>query len=901
MGAPKIEFKTLTEPELLLDILREAMLFEKADDEFILNAIKLMQEKFYKAGEPVFLEKESSKRVYFVIDGSVEVVKYNEKIKQMMRIKTFVKGENLSEFSVLNNTSHSTSCFALEDTLLLVLHERDFKKLLYSNPNLATNLVKKLAFLNQQVTRKSNYIEYFKPSMFEYNNEFKHWFQPRNIKKYSVIPISIDSDSICVALKNPDDKSFYNAIDDYYPKHKLQVFLISEKDFEIYAQYLQHLYNGRSVPQPLVDKNTDTNVTANSVLDLLKLSSLYSKMDTSILKQIAPYFKQVKVPKDHDIFTEGSASEKFYLIHKGSVELVKRIDNSRETIITQLGANDSFSEISLITGTKHSLTARASESTSLVFLEKKIFEKLIQQPVFAVSLASILANRLQTINRRSSIKKVNDINLSELEPSNLIPFSVVRNHKVIPIKHEGSKVTLGIVNPDDEEVYITINRYLKNYWIEFVDITEAAFSDAIRILDIGHKEKNSDYQSKHIKINKRDVKEFTYELVKSAINNRASDIHFEPEETEMIIRLRIDGELRELHERVTKEFSAQIVNYIKIQSDMDISEKRLPQDGQSEFVYSEKEAVFARVSSVPTNFGEKLVLRLIKKGGSVRPLNALAPDRKTISFLKEMTRFRQGLFVVTGPTGSGKSTTLYSVLNEMNSIKKNIVSVEDPVELNIKGITQIEVDEASGLEFGIILKNLLRQDPDIIMVGEIRDEESAKIAFEAALTGHLVLTTLHTNSTLNVVPRLKDLGVDSTTIASGLVGVLAQRLIPTICPHCKFTREITPTERAQLLNFNPPERIPETLVDSSGCEKCHDSGILDRIPVFEYWRKSKDVQNAIQCGSQNEKITQTILDNGFRSLEAYGMDMVINGLTKIEYVEEYLYGICDLPGQKVSK
>lgn len=893
MGAPKIETRTKEESKKLLEILKNSLVFEKVDEEVLSYALSRTDELFFKTGEPIFLEKEASNKIYFVVEGSVEVVKYNEKIKQIFRIKVFNTGDHLSEFSVLTKSNHSTSCFALEDTILLSLNADDFHKLLFKYPKIGEDLVRKLALLNQQVTQQHNYIEYFKPKYFKYHNQFKRYFSLRMIDKLQAIPLSLEEDIVLVATLDPDNVNLYNYLDESFNDYQIKLFSINEEDFKLYREYLQGKYYERSVTLPYAKEVNSSTKTAKNVLELLKMSDLYSKMSKDILQQIAPYFKQVQHQKGDIIFNAGEPSRKFYLIHKGSVELVKKTEDGREHQVVELKANDSFSEISLITGSSHSLIARASENTSIVFLDKNIFDKLLMQPIFNVSLAGILASRLQTLNRRGGVKKKENVEIiSNLLFESPIPEAVIRRNKIVPLEIDGQLFSIGLVNPEDEEVYLNIGRYLSNYRVNIINISEAQFASALKALDKFSKEDHKS-NSKKIHIDQSDVKEFSIKLIHEAYKNRASDVHLEFSEDQMIVRVRIDGEMREIFDSIPHSFGLQIINFIKIQAGLDIAEKRLPQDGQCQFSFSEKENILARVSIVPAKHGEKTVLRLIKKGGTVRPLNALAPDRKTVSFLKEVTRHRQGLFLVTGPTGSGKTTTLYSILNDMNSVRMNIISVEDPVELEIPGVTQIEVKDDIGLTFEDILRNLLRQDPDIIMIGEIRDKKSAQIAFDAALTGHFVMATLHTNSTLNIIPRLRELGIQDTTIAAGLNGVLAQRLLPAVCPECKFMRETHKTEKTTLRKFISKNEVPEKIVDANGCKKCHESGIYDRIPVFEYWKKTRRIQEAIQEGTNNEELNKIIIKNGFRSLEAYGMDMVVNGLTKIEFVEDYLYGITD--------
>lgn len=371
---------------------------------------------------------------------------------------------------------------------------------------------------------------------------------------------------------------------------------------------------------------------------------------------------------------------------------------------------------------------------------------------------------------------------------------------------------------------------------------------------------------------------------------RASDVHIEPLKANIAIRYRIDGELQELNDRLDREFGSAVVNRIKVGCNMDIAEKRIPQDGQLTIKQNEIE-LSARVSCVPTKLGEKMVLRLVKAHESATPLNMLVADRGTVGFLKQVTRHNQGVFLLTGPTGSGKTTSLYSLLNELNTINTNIVTVEDPVELVIPGITQINIFDKIGLSFEQVLRFILRQDPDVIMIGEIRDAQSAQFTFEAAMTGHLVFSTLHTNHSLDIVPRLRELGVSTSSLMSGLIGAMAQRLVGSICSHCKSTRPATPEETEAFTTRAKGITPPRKVAYGVGCERCHGTGYLGRIPVCEYWAATPATREILHRNGSLEEFHKALAGQGFRSLYTFGLQMVLNGLTTIEQLDKQLFGL----------
>ena len=369
--------------------------------------------------------------------------------------------------------------------------------------------------------------------------------------------------------------------------------------------------------------------------------------------------------------------------------------------------------------------------------------------------------------------------------------------------------------------------------------------------------------------------------------NRSSDIHLEPNDDHMSIRYRVDGVLIERDETIPSEYAPEIINRIKVMAEMDISVSKAPQDGQLKMKI-EDEDFLARVSTLPTKKGEKAVLRVIKSNSPVVPLNMLAPDRRTVNILKRIAGARQGLFLVTGPTGSGKSTTLYSLLHEINNVGVNIVTLEDPVEKEIPGLSQVQINKKAGLSFVSALKAFLRQDPDVIMVGEIRDEESARIVTEAAITGHLVLSTMHTNSSLDVANRLEELGVSPVTIAAAMLGTVSQRLLRANCKTCLIERVPNQFEIALFKEFLPQVEPPKLVKEGTGCPRCNNTGYLDRIPVFEIWRNTDKMTHTLAHMDRWENLKTVAKEDGFESLIEFALKMVLSGLTSMDEVKRCL-------------
>lgn len=371
-------------------------------------------------------------------------------------------------------------------------------------------------------------------------------------------------------------------------------------------------------------------------------------------------------------------------------------------------------------------------------------------------------------------------------------------------------------------------------------------------------------------------------IIEQAVNERASDIHIEALEDEVRIRYRIDGAMQEIM-RYPKDLQSAIVARIKIVSGMNISEKRAPQDGRMTLLFNRVEYDL-RVSSLPTTFGEKVVMRIASKSGLNKEKSELGFQEEELKRFDGILKHPHGIILVTGPTGSGKSTTLYTVLNELNGGEVNIITVEDPVEADVDGINQVQVNEKAGLTFASALRSILRQDPDIIMIGEIRDEETASIAVKAAITGHLVVSTLHTNSAASTVTRLEDMGIEPYMVADSVVGIIAQRLVRRICPKCRVEKELTDTDKLRLHlrgDSNPLIYEPS----ENGCAYCNNSGYRGRIGVYEIMPITPALREVISRGGGAEEIQNIALKEGLTTLRLGAAKLVLKGVTSIAEVE----------------
>lgn len=485
----------------------------------------------------------------------------------------------------------------------------------------------------------------------------------------------------------------------------------------------------------------------------------------------------------------------------------------------------------------------------------------------------------------------------------LIPPTVITTKHVLPLEIQDGMLIVAMADPLDINIIDDLQR-ITGRIIKPLVATEEEIAEAFqRTRNIAHsaqeliegfaqEEETTEVEDSQDYLGDAPGVKLANLILEQAITQKASDIHLEPHETKMRVRYRVDGLLRDIME-IPRQLQGDVNSRIKIMAGLDITERRKPQDGRIQMQFGGLE-VDMRVSSLPTVYGEKLVLRLLHKSSHLLELEDFGFTPHNLAKVKQMLRLNQGLILVTGPTGSGKTTTLYGFLNRLNSPEKNIVTVEDPVEYRLDGVNHVQVNPRVGLNFATGLRTVLRQDPDVIMVGEIRDEETAEIAVRSALTGHLVLSTLHTNSAVATVSRLLNMGLESYLLGSTIIGIVAQRLVRSICSDCK---EPVKLEDPLLLNYirSLNLEIPEVVYRGKGCPLCNNTGYRGRSAIGEVLVFNRDMRRAVERGAGEGELLEIALAGGMTTLQQGAISKLAAGITTAEEIIRTVYSV-DMEG-----
>jgi type IV pilus assembly protein PilB len=686
-----------------------------------------------------------------------------------------------------------------------------------------------------------------------------------------------------------------------------------------------------------------TTITeSDPLVGFLKNVSLFADLPEESLAKLGTCLKTTEFPPSETIMREGAPGVSMYVIKDGLVEVRKKDPvTGIDFLVAQLGEGAAVGEMSLLTGKPRSASVTTVDPTSVYTLTRTDFRNLLTQyPEISLGLARILADRLEEANKQVGVEFVSLTKNINFDPKvvGLVPQNILMQHKVVPIAYGNNALTLAMVNPSNLVAFDDVRRYVKGIIIEPRVCTEDEFNKFMiaeypklmnveEEVDEAQKEKDAERRRKDIERKKKEkqdvaaiqqpqqsledleaeilggievqeeeeekpsdmelqsasgdapVVRLANNILALAIKEGASDIHIEPQETGVRLRLRVDGVLR-VQNVLSRKIMLPLISRFKILSRLDISERRLPQDGRISIKIDDR-AIDFRVSTVPAKFGEKIVMRVLDKSASLLPLDKIINHQESMEKVRWMINQPYGIIYVTGPTGSGKTTSLYSSLGEINSPGTNISTAEDPIEYDLEGVNQIQTHKLIGLDFARVLRAFLRQDPDIILVGETRDRETAGIAVEAALTGHLVFTTLHTNDAPGAFTRLEEMGVEPFLMSSSTIGILAQRLARRICTNCK--EEVKPDEATAKYFGYDMNDLPD-FYKGKGCDKCGGTGYKGRVGVYEVLIMNDELRRLVSSGAKSDEVRDCAVKSGMMTLQKYAEFLLKEGLTTVEAV-----------------
>lgn len=490
-----------------------------------------------------------------------------------------------------------------------------------------------------------------------------------------------------------------------------------------------------------------------------------------------------------------------------------------------------------------------------------------------------------------------------VEMAQTLPKNLAKQYQIVPVKVSKGELYIAMSDPLNFYAIEDVKKAVKKKIVPMVS-TSSAIEHAIAILygnegaakaieemkrevaasgdtDFGEESAFVSNQLDDDSVNNAPTIRLVNSIIERAIAERASDIHLEPHEEEMIVRMRVDGVMRDIL-TVPKNLQRSVISRIKVMSSLNITERRIPQDGRFNVRIKGKD-IDLRISTLPTVYGEKIVARLLDKSSGVIDKEQIGLSGEDLKKYEKLIKCHSGVILIVGPTGSGKSTTMNAMIGDLNQPEVNLVTLEDPVEYNIDRVNQVQINEKVGMTFASGLRAILRQDPDIIAVGEIRDGETAEIAMRAAITGHVVLSTIHTNDAVGTIERLKDIGVEPYLISSALKGVISQRLVRRICPSCR--EEYVPSKE-EIESLGQGAKDIKTFYRGKGCPHCFDTGYRGRIAVFEILSINSEVRNMISKGEEREKIEEALKKegSGFVSLKENGIRLIGEGITTAQEV-----------------
>lgn len=683
------------------------------------------------------------------------------------------------------------------------------------------------------------------------------------------------------------------------------------------------------LPQPTIELDTQHEVPAPPTLvDVLASCKLFRTLPDGLLPKLVPHIEVIEAKEGKQVLLQEEEVEGLYLILEGEAAVFARDSQSGlELRQATLQKGDDFGLASCWLGevSPHSVEMLTKGKVGL--LDKRMLRELASMsPMLNKAIIRALARQVHTSHW---VERTPVIDLSQLriEPEvlGMFPIHVITNHKVLPLAKHGSIVVVGFVDLNNIVALDDVKRIVPGGHIRPVQIDSESFTrffraqfesgrnrqgqsgksdlwykalrkkqaKKVQVFDFQQQEAANNearQQRAQNRVSGEQVIQLMNELLSEALELMASDIHIEPGERELTVRFRVDGQLKTRPDTLDIRFHPPLVSRFKVLGNMDIAERRQAQDGRMRINYEDKQIDF-RLSTIPTQFGEKLVLRVLDPSSILIEMERLIPHEPVLREVRWMFEQPQGIVLVAGPTGSGKTTTIYSALMHRKEDEINIVTIEDPLEYIIDGIAQVQVNELAGVHFSNTIRHFLRQDPDVIVVGETRDPVTAATSIEAALTGHLVLTTIHANSSIGTLVRLRDMDIEPFLLANTVIGVISQRLVRRVCAHCRETHEVHASLIRPLGIFDENDgRSTYTFYKGRGCLHCNFLGYKGRIGVFEVLRIDDQLRPMIASDMDMTSLRQNALRLGLLTpMRDYSRYLLTKGITTPEEITRALF------------
>lgn len=656
--------------------------------------------------------------------------------------------------------------------------------------------------------------------------------------------------------------------------------------------------------------------------ELIDLSPLFGKISLEAKKNLATYIRTLAVDANQRIAIQGEPVGFLFIVAEGIFEVMYRdTEHGLEYKLPELNPGDEIGLTSFLYCEPYLNTVRATTKCLLLSLSKNRFEQLCKASnSFVQSILDVVVERQYRAESQANSGFVVDLPRLQMDERLLLsmPRNVILKYQALPLVKHGSVLVLGMVDPTNLQAIDELRRFAPGMRLHAVPIDALSFQRFYRLKVLpahqGFREDENDDErwykalrnktydldlvepSKEAaedgagKIKGEDVIELMNRIIGEALELMASDIHIEAHEHALVVRYRVDGRLKTRPVTMDIAYHSPLVSRFKVFAGMDIAERRKPQDGRLTLTYGTREIHF-RLATVPTLFGEKLVLRILDPQSILIQLERLVPRESTYRMIRKIIEQPQGMMLIAGPTGSGKTTTIYSALLHRKEDEVNIVTIENPIEYSVDGIAQVQVNEAAGITFATSVRAFLRQDPDIIVVGETRDPTTAATSLEAALTGHLVLTTIHANDAMSTVVRLREMGIEPFLVANTVIGVVSQRLVRRICTHCRESATYHRNLILPLGIFNK-EEAPErfTFYRGKGCVNCNYLGFRGRAGVFEVLIIDDAIRPLIAGQEAMSEVAKVATAAGLlQPLTEYAKYLLVRGITTPEEITRILF------------